>query len=358
MPKFLCERRNLVSRHRGTLPILLTCPHGGKLAPPGVPEREGPSGCCPPFSKVRESFIRALTLGVARRLRSITGETPYVVMADFDRKYIDVNRERQCGYESPAAAKHYDEYHQTIRCFIDEIRADNGGLGLLFDLHGTAGLAADLADVYLGTAGGQSVERLLKLDKEALFRRRSLRGFLRAEGYEVSPKDANTPESPRLQGGHTVRTYGSCHPHGLDAIQVEVHRRLRVRDDARVAFQRALALAIAKMAQFCADARTSAAFREIRRIATDPVMHNGHGNEVRQIMGGPPFGRGRLELRHGAGHDGPGGAQPGLIVLYNRAGNRSFLWIDDEDGLQCTTNEPFARTEEPCETGEPSELFR
>ena len=32
------EETNLVSRHRGTLPVILTCPHGGDKQPPGVPK--------------------------------------------------------------------------------------------------------------------------------------------------------------------------------------------------------------------------------------------------------------------------------------------------------------------------------
>jgi hypothetical protein len=33
------EEDHLVKRHRGTMPVILTCPHGGDQSPPGVKAR-------------------------------------------------------------------------------------------------------------------------------------------------------------------------------------------------------------------------------------------------------------------------------------------------------------------------------
>ena len=84
----------LVSRYQGAIPVLLTCPHGGDKQPPGVPDRrtgvELPSDCR--FETDTDRFTRTITRGVAQVLFDVFGEAPYVVIANFDRAYIDANR--------------------------------------------------------------------------------------------------------------------------------------------------------------------------------------------------------------------------------------------------------------------------
>jgi N-formylglutamate amidohydrolase len=133
------------------MPVILTCPHGGDKQPPGVPNpRTGvglPSDCR--FETNTDRFTRTITRGVAQALFDVFGEAPHVVIANFDRAFIDANRceSDKCAFEDPDAQPFYDEYHNTIRNFVDEIRADNGGLGLLFDIHGTTQIDHDPADV-------------------------------------------------------------------------------------------------------------------------------------------------------------------------------------------------------------------
>lgn len=253
-----------VSRHRGTLPVILTCPHDGIVKPPGVPVRtgQGSSSSCD-FEIARDLNARVIATGVAQRLLDNCGEAPYVVMADFGRKYIDANRSRDCAYEVDQAQPFYDEYHDTLRSFIEEIRAENGGLGLLFDVHGTAGLADDPADIYLGTDDGQTIDRLKKIDPQVIARHRGIRGLLGAAGYVLSPKQPDLPEAPALKGGFTVRTYGSSHPDGLDAIQLEIILRLRKTGAARDVFIEHLAFAISCLIARYAGTHTLAAFQSI-----------------------------------------------------------------------------------------------
>src|SRR5918995_7458276 len=220
------SKTRLVSRHEGTLPVLLTCSHGGDEMPPGVPERERANSPrdCPVFNDDSDLHTREVTTGIAQRLLDLTGEAPSVVIADYHRRYIDANRSPECAFEpvpAPKARRFYDEYHNTVRQFIADIRAENGGLGLLFDIHGTGGLEETPADLYLGTVNGRTVARLLRADPQAMRRRRSLHGLLEAAGYAV------VTEAPQLIGGHTVRTYGSHNADGLDAIQIEIVLPLR-----------------------------------------------------------------------------------------------------------------------------------
>src|SRR5678815_5487134 len=94
---------DLVSRHVGTMPLVLTCPHGGSQQPPGVsprkPKRTGP---CPVITKGDEWTI-PIAQAVAEQFEKLTAKTPFVVIADFHRRYIDANRSEDCAFSQNAA---------------------------------------------------------------------------------------------------------------------------------------------------------------------------------------------------------------------------------------------------------------
>jgi predicted N-formylglutamate amidohydrolase len=254
------EEINLVSRHRGTMPVILTCPHGGDKQPPGVPNPRTGVGlpCDCRFETNTDRFTRTITRGVAQVLFDVFGEAPHVVIANFDRAFIDANRceSDKCAFEDPDAQPFYDEYHKTIRNFVDEIRGDNGGLGLLFDIHGTTQIDHDPAEVYLGTLNRRAISSLLSRDSLAMSRRRSLPGLLREMDYAVSPK---IPET--LPGDFTLEAYGSSNADGIDAIQIEIESTLRTDDSKRDVFIEDLAYAISSLVARYADTLTLAAFR-------------------------------------------------------------------------------------------------
>jgi N-formylglutamate amidohydrolase len=347
------DETNLVSRRRGTLPVILSCPHDGKKVPPGVPKRTGSNPDCPPFKTSRDLHTREITEGVAQRLLDVFGEAPYVVIAEFNRQYIDANRPSACGFEVPAAQTFYDEYHNTLRSFVDEIRAENGGLGLLFDIHGTRVIEQDPADLYLGTDNGKTVERLQKIDGQVLWRRRSLRGLLgpEAAGYVVSPKQQGIPETPAVDGGHTVRNYGSSHSDGVDAIQIEIASPLRDQKEKREAFVEHLGSAMGNLVDRYADVHTLAAFQkltflsgDLEQVVVGHVQRHSGSNDSLFQLGGELQNRGRVEIRHD-----PGGAvntatprRPGMLVLYDETGSGYYLWVDHQGRLRISSSETAA----------------
>jgi N-formylglutamate amidohydrolase len=333
---------DLVSRHRGTLPLLLTCPHDGTASPPGIPERTGVPGC--DLERDSDLRTRAITVEVAERILELCGQTPYVVMADFRRRYIDVNRSAACAYEVHEAARFYDEYHRTLRAFVDEIRAEHGGLGWLIDVHGSRVLPEDPADVYLGTADGGSVERLLCLDELALFRHRSLRGLLTEADYVVSPSAPGVPEPPAFAGGFTIQTYGSSHKDGIDAIQVEITAPIRIDAEARAVFAEQLAQALVVLVQDRTEAVSQVSTGEMHlvRPAGDllaALKAKPDSNDVQLRLGGGSSARGRLELRHDA-CNGPDTRRPGVLVLYDEEGRHHFLWADPQGRLRIGDHDP------------------
>jgi N-formylglutamate amidohydrolase len=350
------EETNLVSRHQGTLPVILSCPHDGNESPSGVPERtgEGIPATCPPFRTTSDLHTREITEGVAQRLLDVFGETPYVVIAEFDRKFIDANRPAECAFEVPAAQPFYDEYHNTLRDFVDEIRAENGGLGLLFDIHGTGVIDEDPAALYLGTDNGKTVARLLKADEHALFRRRSLRGFLEAAGHVVSPREPGIRETPAVDGGTTVRTYGSSHEDGLDAIQIEIALPLREYAEKRAALIEVLAYAIGNLVARYADTHALAAFQSITLLSggviqtvTGQTQRDPETNDWIFRVGGPAHNRGRVEIRHDPGATGEGAAprRAGVLVLSGETGSDSYLWVDNQGRLRISSSDPGASSQ-------------
>jgi N-formylglutamate amidohydrolase len=338
------SKARLVSRHQGTLPVLLTCSNDGNEVPAGVPRRTVSPPGCPPLETDRDLHTRKVTTGIAQRLLDLTGEAPSVVIAEYSRRYIDANRSAECAFErsdaqQSNAQQYYDEYHDRIRQFVDEIRAENGGLGLLFDIHGTGGIAGTPAELYLGTVDGETVARLLRADPRAMGRRRSLRGFLEAAGYAV------VAEPPALIGGHTVRTYGSSNPDGLDAIQIEIVLPLRKFPPQREALIEHLAQAIARLVVLWANTRTLAAFRSIELVAADftgQLRRDQETGDGLLRLGGEPKNRGRVEIRRDPGAAGEPATprRAGVLVLCGEDGNDHYLWVDNQGRLRISPSDP------------------
>ena len=83
----------LVLVQSGSLPIILTAPHGGREPIPGIQPRnlEG--------KKDRVTYVAGgdintdiMVQAMAREIRALTGKDVYMVMARFERKFIDANR--------------------------------------------------------------------------------------------------------------------------------------------------------------------------------------------------------------------------------------------------------------------------
>ena len=218
---FAAEPEDLIIARTGNLPILLTVPHGGLEAIPGVPVRSrGTTGT--------DTYTIELAEAVAKHLQHALAAQPYVVAARFSRKYIDANRPEPEAIESPHAKPVYDAYHNRIRLFIAQIKERFPQGAVLLDIHGQSG---DPGTLHRGTQNGGTVAHLLRSHgPAALTGPHSILGAVESKGYKIFPPGTtlvNPPEDRLYNGGFTVRTYGSSGPEGLAAIQLEVGRDLR-----------------------------------------------------------------------------------------------------------------------------------
>lgn len=213
----------LVTVRQGTCPILLTAPHGGNQTVPNVKPRSGEG--VPQFATVRDMRTDILAERIAAEMELSGYGKPYVVIAQFNRRFIDANRGPQDAYESPLARPHYDAYHQAIKAACQEI-VQRWGHGLLLDVHGTS---AEPNTIFRGTNDGKTVSHLVnRFGGDSLRGSASLFGRFAAAGYAVDPGiGSDAPESARHRGGYTVRTYGSREGSTIDAIQLELGSALR-----------------------------------------------------------------------------------------------------------------------------------
>lgn len=247
----------------GDLPILLCAPHDGPLSLRGLPRRENRDGRAD-FRHLRDLHTRRLLFAVAVELRRLTGRDPYLVVNYLDRGFMDPNRAPRDGaFEHALGEAAWRAYHGAIEQARREIRARFGG-GILIDLHGHV---SEPADLYFGTMNGRTVGRAARRTgrERATAGPGSLPAKLAASGYAVPgfapfvrtdqpgktrlPRPVVVPLPRRnpahLNGGATVALHGALAPEGLDAWQVEVHRRLRFDAAARARLARDLALALA-----------------------------------------------------------------------------------------------------------------
>jgi N-formylglutamate amidohydrolase len=216
------EAAKLLTVWAGMLPIILSAPHGGREPIPGVPVRRGIG--VPQFTTERDSNTAELAEAVANAIGNRLGANPFLVIARFDRKYVDANRPQAAAYESAAAKSYYEAYHRALEDASESVRKQWAG-GILLDIHGQG---AETDTIFRGTDNGKSVSALQKkFGKDALSGPQSIVGQMAAKGYKFVPDRAGDAKERRYTGGYTTRTYGSHRGTQIDAIQLEMGSNLR-----------------------------------------------------------------------------------------------------------------------------------
>jgi N-formylglutamate amidohydrolase len=205
----------------GMLPIIVAAPHGGRMALPGVAARGGVGVA--QFTTERDSNTAELAELLAVKLGARLGGPPFLVIARFERKFIDANRAESSAFESAAARPYYEAYHRALQEASVRVR-ERWGSGLLLDLHGQG---AEADTIFRGTNNGESVMAMRRrFGPAALMGPKSILAQMAVKGYRIAPTD----DHERLySGGYTTQTYGSHRGTEIDAIQLEFGSILRSR---------------------------------------------------------------------------------------------------------------------------------
>ena len=219
---------DFVTVQKGTLPVIVSAPHGGRKKLPDVPVRVGKG--LANFHTVRDENTAELTERFVEELGKLLKGKPWVVIARFERKYLDANRPPAEAYESEKAKPYYDAYHGALASACKAVKKEFGR-GLLLDVHGNA-LHPDA--ICRGTQNLKTVTLLKEREGLAAIRgKKSVLGRMEDRGYTVIPAggdDEKAKEAPAFAGGHIVQTYGSHTDFGIDAIQVEFGSKMRAKD--------------------------------------------------------------------------------------------------------------------------------
>ena len=253
-------RRGYVEYVPGELPVILSAPHGGDLAPDEMADRT--SGVA-----VTDTNTRELTWAVRDAFVDLTGKAPHVIVSHLDRGKLDPNREIvEAAQGDPFAEQAWEEYHD----FIEEARnkVAISGEGMYFDMHGHGHPVARLELGYLLSAdrlngddeslNGLATVQLTSIreigsDSSLPFSQllrgpTSLGGLLQDRGVPSVPSpDMPSPGSdPYFSGGYSTERHGSrADTELVSGIQLEHHYPgIRDNDANRRAYSVLLAEAV------------------------------------------------------------------------------------------------------------------
>ena len=235
----------------GDLPIVISVPHGGAIAPANVPDRTF-------GTTATDRNTIDLALAISDGLRSLTGRSPHVVFCNLRRIKIDVNREVvEAAQSDPAMIQAWTEYHGFVELALGEVQRRGGGF--FIDLHGHAHAIArvewgyllsaatlDQSDAMLDASGIgalSSLQALLSTTpdpfSEVLRGPASLGGLLQPTFPSVPSPSAPSPAGAEyFTGGYITRR----HTAAVAGVQLEANFP-GLRDTAanRAAFGSALA---------------------------------------------------------------------------------------------------------------------
>ena len=115
----------------GTLPIVISVPHGGYLMPDTIPDRD-----CDNCVYVRDSYTQELARSIRDNFFKETGNYPHMVINLLNRKKFDANRDKADAADgNKTVEKAWSDYHQFINIAKAQIDKDFEK-GLFIDLHG------------------------------------------------------------------------------------------------------------------------------------------------------------------------------------------------------------------------------
>jgi hypothetical protein len=245
---------NYVEYNGGDLPVVVSVPHGGGLAPVSIPDRTN-------GTTVTDTNTIELGRAIASAFQGATGRQIHLVICHLRRTKLDANREVvEAAQGNADALRAWTEYHGFVEMATAEVvRRD--GRGFYIDLHGHGHPTARLELGYLlssselsltdaqldsgGLAASSSLKRMLPYTtasfSELLRGSTSLGGLLSAVPSVPSPTSPSPGSDAYFTGGYSTERHSST----LPAVQIESHFG-GVRDTAasRTAFAQHLVTAV------------------------------------------------------------------------------------------------------------------
>lgn len=244
----------------GTLPIILTVPHGGTLKPENILARR--------YGVVAmDANTAELSEMIIEELQKLYGGKPHAIFCRLHRSKVDCNREIKEAAQGDATAEaSWHRFHEGAQKACDSVMKKHG-LGLLLDIHGQRHLDPRVELGYLVNSDQLKASdaelnadvaliaktSIRELDKrspqsfaELLRGTQSLGALLEARGIRSLPSATKAHPgfmASYFSGAYDVTAHGSRDGGTVSAIQVECPS-LGVRDTP--ANQRRFAKALAE----------------------------------------------------------------------------------------------------------------
>jgi N-formylglutamate amidohydrolase len=248
-------KNNYIEYIAGSLPLIISVPHGGALTPADIPDRKCGD------ETVTDSYTINLALEIRDAIFNITGCYPHLVINNLKRIKLDANRdltEAACGNEFAGTA--WTEFHTFLDSAVANVTRKSGK-GLYIDLHGhghaiqrlelgyllTASQLAN-SDAILNTSTFENYTSIKKLIQSNVFNLTNsdlLRGstslgtMFAVKGFPAVPStDDRYPLSGQsyFTGGYNTERHGSKTSGTIDGIQIECNQDVRFTDLARKDF--------------------------------------------------------------------------------------------------------------------------
>lgn len=123
---------NFIEYQVGTLPLVISVPHGGDLRPSSIPNRT----CNSPVNAMDEFTIET-ALEIKKKLFELTGCYPHLIISHLNRRKLDPNRnvsDGACG--NSEAVQAWNEFHNFITDARNKANQQNDFQTFFVDLHG------------------------------------------------------------------------------------------------------------------------------------------------------------------------------------------------------------------------------
>ncbi len=225
--------KNYIRYYKGNIPLILSTPHGGEVAPDDIKDRT--NGV---FEL--DDYTLELTQDIINEFYIQIGKTPYVVIGEISRIKVDLNRQREKAYEDEKAKIIYDEFHHLIQKSEKDID-EKFSKGLYIDIHGQShpkgytefgyllyNDVLKLADEHLEDHQHQtSIKTLSKFSPEPFLEQlkgpNSLGSLMCNEGYDSIPstKIPYARDGNYFEGAYDTIRYGSLKGGNISGIQIE-----------------------------------------------------------------------------------------------------------------------------------------
>ncbi|MFX1314735.1 MAG: hypothetical protein ACFE9T_02655 [Promethearchaeota archaeon] len=224
--------KKFIKFEKGTIPLILSVPHGGKLKCDEIPTRKnGILGIDKGTIRLTQKLMHYMKkYSKQKKLKSFK---PSYIFSYIPRSKIDLNREKSQAYiqNSVVAEKIYHLYHNKIEQYILE-NLETFNTSLLIDIHGfeKSKRPSGFRDVEL-ILGTNNLESFFSKPVSKRYWKNTIRGKIIKRFLKLNIPIA--PGHPRrreyvLTGGYTTQKYGSLKISKSKTMQIEFSDRLRI----------------------------------------------------------------------------------------------------------------------------------